>query len=79
MILLFKELKPKATYGKAKILRQEIISEAESSLEIENLSTRIDTIIELISDKLEIIQKMENEEVIRTNRFGKILKPSTCH
>ena len=83
MILLFKEPKLKATRGKAKALRQEIIPETESILEAENpeepepQSDRPEIISEPQSDSPEIIQKVENEVVVRTTRAGRVLKLST--
>ena len=79
VILLFKEPKPKATRGKAKALEEEVILEAESSSEMENLSTGMDTTVEPVGERLETIQEMESEEVVRTSRSGRILRPSTRH
>ena len=79
VILLFKELKPKTTHKKAKALEQKVILEAESSLEIENLSTRISIIVEPVSKKLETIQEIENEKVVGISRSGKILRLNTYY
>ena len=61
MILLFKELKLKATHGRAKALRQKIIPETESIPEAEDpeklksQSDKLEIILKLQSDRLEII------------------------
>ena len=71
VILLFKKLNLKATYRKARALRQEIVPKAESISEMKDFKKEL----ELESDR-SIIQEVENEVVVRTSRVDRVLKLS---